>query len=62
MDNSKSSQQLPIAKPININSLTFIVSLYKAWNICNKMDKDGSNKSKIGYAFYYALSEFFRRK
>lgn len=62
MNNSKTSQELPIARPVNINPNTFIISLYKAWNICNKMDKEGSSKSKIGFAFYQALSEFFNKK
>lgn len=62
MNDSKSSQGLPIATPININSNTFIIGLYKAWKICNKMDKEGKSKSQIGLAFYYAISEFFRKK
>lgn len=62
MSDSKSSQGLPIARPININANTFIIGLYKAWKICNQMDRQGNNKSKIGLAFYQALSEFFRKK
>ncbi len=62
MSNSKTSQGLTIAHPVNINTNTFIISLYKAWNICNKMDKEGTSKSKIGLAFYQALSEFFSKK
>jgi hypothetical protein len=51
----------PIAKPITINPKTFVVGLYKAWKNCNKMDKDGVAKDKIGMAFYVALKSLFER-